>query len=874
MTSERHSLIKDIFLAACDLEADERLAYLDSACGADESLRSEVEELLSHDQEPGDSDDANSPPDRIGSYRLLQKVGEGGMGEVWEAEQEGPIRRRVALKLVKWGMDTKEVLARFDSERQALALMNHSNIAKAYEAGATEEGRPFFAMEYVKGVPLTEYCDARRLSTRERLTLFVRVCDGVQHAHQKGVIHRDIKPSNILVTVEDDKPVPKIIDFGVAKAISQRLTERTLFTELGQWIGTPEYMSPEQAELTGLDVDTRTDVYSLGVVLYELLAGTQPFDSTELRTAGFDEMRRLIREEEPPRPSTRVSSLGDVSKTAAERRRTDIRGLARTLRGDLDWIVMKALEKDRTRRYGSPSNLADDVGRYLRNQPVEAGPPSTTYRLRKFVSRHRVGVTAGAALVMLLVAGVIGTSAGLLKAQREAEMARKAEDVLAGVFGTLDPQHPMGRALTTRQVLDFGTERVNTELEGMPKVQARLLATLGQAYLNLGHFDEALPLLERSLSIRERELGGGHPAVASTYSTLGWVQYWLADFRGSRESFERSLGIRELSGLSTDAEVARSLSDLAFLEWRSGHFEVADELFGRALATIRSTDEANGLTAAEVYYQRSLLWINQGRYEEACEILNRALKIRRDALGDDHSAVGWVYHLLALCHRGVGDIETSVSYAQRALEIFERELGHDHWSVAFPVTTLADASRMTGDRDTARQYYERGLAIRRATLPPDHPDQRYSLIPFGEFLMEADEIDEAQVLFEEAVRVTEKTLGPDHPETAMSRVHLSLIDWARGNHQEALTGFDDAMKVYRKHLPPNHPIIPVNLFFQASSAAQLGQSEIAVARLREIFDLNRLSLEMLEHEYIENLRGNPDFETLAAEVRANQPPQS
>ncbi|MHC4108277.1 MAG: serine/threonine protein kinase, partial [Planctomycetota bacterium] len=286
----------------------------------------------------------------VGPYHLLQRVGEGGMGEVWLAEQGKPVRRQVALKLIKAGMDTKQVVARFESERQALALMNHPNIARVFDAGETEQGRPYFAMEYVKGVSIIEYCDTHRLRTRDRLELFVQVCEGVQHAHQKGVIHRDIKPSNVLVAIQDDRPVPKIIDFGVAKATEQRLTEKTMFTQLGALIGTPEYMSPEQADLTGLDVDTRTDVYSLGVLLYEMLVGVLPFDSKELRKAGFDEIRRRIREDEPSRPSTRVSTLGESAADSARNRKTDPGTLSRRLRGDLDWITMKALEKDRTRR--------------------------------------------------------------------------------------------------------------------------------------------------------------------------------------------------------------------------------------------------------------------------------------------------------------------------------------------------------------------------------------------------------------------------------------------------------------------------------------------------------------------------------------------
>jgi serine/threonine protein kinase len=437
MMSTEPNRVRDVFLAAVELSPDQWPGYLAEACGGDAELRAEVERLLAAHEKPDSvlirptpglptadfAPISERPGTMIGPYKLLQQIGEGGFGVVYMAEQDKPVHRKVALKIIKPGMDTAQVIARFESERQALALMEHPNIAKVFDAGATESGRPYFIMELVKGVPITEFCDRNHLSPQDRLKLFIDVCHAIQHAHHKGVIHRDIKPSNVMVTLHDGVPVVKVIDFGVAKATVQKLTERTLFTAYGQMIGTPAYMSPEQAEMSGLDIDTRSDIYSLGVLLYELLTGTTPLETKRLREAGYAEMQRLIREEEAPRPSTRLSSLGDSATALAGNRGLEIRRLVQLLTGDLDWIVMKALEKDRNRRYGSPGNFAEDIDRYLRHDVVLARPPSSVYRLKKFAQRNRTAALTTAALGLILLIGA-GT---VLAVQSKADRDRAAE---------------------------------------------------------------------------------------------------------------------------------------------------------------------------------------------------------------------------------------------------------------------------------------------------------------------------------------------------------------------------------------------------------------------------------------------------------------
>src|SRR5579875_861570 len=428
----------------------DRAAFLEQACGADAALRRRIEELLrAHDQAGGlldkpaaaPEDTSDAPPgqwldpdklpqtpledvgSRIKQYKLLQQIGEGGMGVVFMAEQQEPVRRMVALKVIKAGMDSAQVIARFEQERQALALMDHPNIAKVLDAGTTASGRPFFVMELVKGIPITKYCDEQRLSPKQRLELFVPVCQAIQHAHQKGIIHRDIKPSNVLIAAYDGKPVPKVIDFGVAKATGQKLTERTLFTGFGGLVGTLEYMSPEQAEFNALDIDTRSDIYCLGVLLYELLTGSTPLPRQRIKGAAILEVLRLIREEEPPRPSTRLSATKDSLASVSAQRHMEPSALVKAVRGEVDWIVMKALEKDRTRRYDTAIGFARDIQRYLADEPVEAGPPSATYRLRKLAWKHRRGLATAAALLLLLVAGVVvSTSLAVwaLRAEKQA----------------------------------------------------------------------------------------------------------------------------------------------------------------------------------------------------------------------------------------------------------------------------------------------------------------------------------------------------------------------------------------------------------------------------------------------------------------------
>jgi len=740
----------------------------------------------------------------IGHYHLLQKIGEGGMGEVWVAEQKSPIQRKVAFKIIKIGMDTKQVVARFESERQALAMMDHPAIAKVFDAGATEQGRPYFVMEYVKGIPITTHCDKYCLSTRERLQLFIQVCEGVQHAHQKAIIHRDLKPSNILVEIQDGKAVPKIIDFGVAKATAFRLTERTMFTEMGVLIGTPEYMSPEQAEMSGQNIDTRTDVYSLGVMLYELLVGALPFESKDLRGTSLDEIRRKIREQDPPRPSTKLSSMGGASTVVAQHRREEPATLVRQLKGDLDWITMKALEKDRTRRYGSPSELAADIERFLLHQPVIARPPSTVYRTKKFVRRHRLGVSVVATAFVVLVAFAVTTAvqAGRIsrerdRANREAETSRQVSEFLTGLFKVSDPSEARGNSITAREILDRGATRINRELQGQPLVQAELMDMMGQVYESLGLYDAALPLLETALTTRKKYLGEMRLEVAATIVNIGSVLWHKGEYEKAKTLLEQGLAIREKSLGPDHPLVASSLHNLGNLYWSQGNYDQARLVLERALSIREKAFGPEHSDVASTLNTLGAIAYRQGNLTEADRLWQRTLAIREKMLGPDHPWVAQTLNNLAIVHTYSGDPAGARPLLERVVRIQEKVLGPNHPDLASGLMNLGDAIYASGDRAGAKPFYARAVAIME-TSSPGNPELARFLDRLATVTLEENDSSSARRLYERSLELREKTLGLKHHELAESLGGLANCAYKDGEYKKAEALYERALALSRK----------------------------------------------------------------------------
>jgi serine/threonine protein kinase/tetratricopeptide (TPR) repeat protein len=814
----------DIFMAALDIEsADRRIAFLDEACGNDRTLRSRVEALLtSHSQagafleEPAVDAHELQPCDRIaerggtviGPYKLFEQIGEGGFGVVFLAEQERPVRRRVALKIIKPGMDTQQVIARFEAERQALAMMDHSNIAKVHDAGATENGRPYFVMELVQGVPITDYCDQCNLTTRERLKLFITVCQAVQHAHQKGVIHRDIKPTNVLVAIQDGQPAPKIIDFGVAKAINQPLTEHTLATGFAQIVGTPLYMSPEQAELSPLGVDTRSDIYSLGVLLYELLTSTTPFDKDRLHDASYDEMRRIIREEEPPRPSSRISTLAaNLATTIAERRHSDARRLSQTVRGELDWIVMKCLEKDRNRRYETANALALDIDRCLNDEPVRACPPSAAYRLEKFARRNRpVLVTAGLVAAALLV----GTVLSVWQAARAKHAETLAKEARAKAEAN---------ALKARQAVDeMYTQVAEKWLAHQSQMEPVQREFLEKALRFYTHFAEAT---------------GAEPAVrletARAYRRIAEIQHRLGEPAQAEDAFHRAVDhlqslVDEFPSMPAHrTDLAATLHRLGVLLGDTGRYQEEEKSHRRALALeVQLAAEFPSSAAHRSDLGRGHWFVGQvlltlHRREEAEREFRSALHIQNNLVRAFPTDAEYRHHLAQTYLRlglafyfqdRVDEYRQSLTAAAELLEAlviefptlpdYRNELANVYyWHVYYY------HQKLNLPLDQTERYLRRAITLQE-TLVADYPsvtDYRFDLFrsrkSLGHVLMEANEHQEAEDAFRQAATMAEQ-LAADAPTVHYYRGGLAHARISMGDLSMTIGRLDDAEASYRE----------------------------------------------------------------------------
>jgi tetratricopeptide (TPR) repeat protein len=775
---DRESLTEQLFGEALEVSREGRTAFLEKACSGEPELRRAVEALLAEndrlsgflsdsphlhpqadawDQGPiSTAADAPAEGALLGRYRLIEKIGEGGMGEVWLAEQREPVRRRVALKLILAGMNTREVMARFESERQALALMEHPAIARVLDAGATEQGMPFFVMEYVAGVRITAYCDNHRLSTRQRLELFVHVCEGVQHAHQKAIIHRDLKPSNILVTEVDGRPVPKIIDFGVAKALEQKLTADTLYTRIGTLVGTPEYMSPEQATFSDEGIDTRSDIYSLGIIFYELLAGAPPL---QLRKTSLDQFLKKLREDDVPRPSTRIRTQDAAASTeAARKRRTVPATLVRQIRGELDAIALKALEKDRSRRYASASDFAADIGRYLTNQPVLAVAPSFAYRARKFARRYRVGLITASAFALVLIVATAVSIVQSIRARRQAAVAEAVNDFLQNdLLSQASAEAQVERGIkpdpniTVRTVLDRAAQKINGKFATQPEVEVALRNTMGSAYIDLGLYPEARKQLERALELGRRTLGTDNPATLTAEHDLGLVA------------------------------------------GEQGRYEEAEALDRQALDGQRRVLGPKSLNTLRAMSNLATAYMKEGKFADAEKLYLQTLAIENEVLGPDNPDRVRSMNDLADIYMDEEKYAQAETLLSEALAIDERVDGPDHPDTLVTMLNLGNAELYQGKTGQSEKLHKQALEIAKRVLGPAHPRTLTTMVALGNDYMEEGKYNAAEALDLQALEIAKRVQGPEDVVTATIKYNMACLKAHLGDKNGAIALLTDAV---------------------------------------------------------------------------------